>query len=106
MVSVILAGIFGIVGMGAGMLMIGPAVYIMKFFEWLCKLNKKINFAVYTAGRPEMFRIIAYYFLLIIIVYLVIEKKKWISEEEMLDIIAIAESTPGPRIVKLALPSI
>lgn len=77
MVSVILAGIFGIVGMGAGMLMIGPAVYIMKFFEWLCKLNKKINFAVYTAGRPEMFRIIAYYFLLIIIVYLVIEKKKY-----------------------------
>ena len=32
----------------------------------------------------------------------VIEKKKWISEEEMLDIIAIAESTPGPIAVNSA----
>ena len=32
----------------------------------------------------------------------VIEKKKWISEEEMLDIIAIAESTPGPIAINSA----
>lgn len=30
---------------------------------------------------------------------IVIEKKKWITEEEMLDIIAIAESTPGPMAI-------
>lgn len=32
----------------------------------------------------------------------IIEKKKWLSEEEMLDIIAIAESTPGPISVNTA----
>ncbi|MGI6377462.1 chromate transporter [bacterium] len=31
-----------------------------------------------------------------------IEKKKWISEEELLDIIAIAESTPGPIAINTA----
>mgnify|MGYP000981831849 CR=1 FL=1 len=32
----------------------------------------------------------------------VIEKKKWINEDEMLDIIAIAESTPGPIAINSA----
>lgn len=32
----------------------------------------------------------------------VIEKKKWISEEDLLDIIAIAESTPGPVAINSA----
>lgn len=32
----------------------------------------------------------------------IIEKKGWISEEEMLDIVAIAESTPGPISVNTA----
>jgi chromate transporter len=32
----------------------------------------------------------------------VIEKKKWINEEEMMDIIAIAESTPGPIAINSA----
>ena len=31
-----------------------------------------------------------------------VEKKKWISDEDMLDIIAIAESTPGPIAINSA----
>lgn len=33
---------------------------------------------------------------------IVIEKKKWMTDDEMLDIIAIAESTPGPVIINTA----
>ena len=33
---------------------------------------------------------------------IVIEKKKWMTEEEILDIIAIAESTPGPIAINSA----
>ena len=32
----------------------------------------------------------------------VIEKKKWMTDEEMLDVIAIAESTPGPIAINSA----
>lgn len=33
---------------------------------------------------------------------IVVEKKKWITEDEMLEIIAIAESTPGPIAINIA----
>ena len=33
---------------------------------------------------------------------IVIEKKKWMTEEEILDVIAIAESTPGPIAINSA----
>lgn len=33
---------------------------------------------------------------------IVIEKKKWMTEDEMLDVIAIAESTPGPIAINSA----
>ena len=32
----------------------------------------------------------------------VIEKKKWLTEDEVLEIIAIAESTPGPIAINMA----
>ena len=31
-----------------------------------------------------------------------VEKKKWVSDEDILDIIAIAESTPGPIAINSA----
>ena len=33
---------------------------------------------------------------------IVVEKKKWLSEEEMLEILAISESTPGPIAINMA----
>ena len=33
---------------------------------------------------------------------IVIEKKKWLTEEEMLEILAISESTPGPIAINTA----
>ena len=32
----------------------------------------------------------------------VVEKKKWLTDDEMIDIIAIAESTPGPLVINTA----
>ena len=33
---------------------------------------------------------------------IIVEKKKWLTDDEMLEIIAIAESTPGPIAVNMA----
>ena len=33
---------------------------------------------------------------------IVVEKKKWLTEDEMLEILAIAESTPGPIAINMA----
>ena len=33
---------------------------------------------------------------------IIVEKKKWITEEELLEIITIAESTPGPIAINMA----
>ena len=33
---------------------------------------------------------------------IVVEKKKWLNEDEMLELIAIAESTPGPIAINTA----
>ena len=33
---------------------------------------------------------------------IVVEKKKWLNEDEMLEILAIAESTPGPIAINMA----
>ena len=33
---------------------------------------------------------------------IVVEKKKWITEDDMLEILAIAESTPGPIAINMA----
>ena len=33
---------------------------------------------------------------------IVIEKEKWLSEDEMLELLAIAESTPGPIAINMA----
>ena len=32
----------------------------------------------------------------------IIEKKKWMDEDEMIDMVAIAESTPGPIAINIA----
>ena len=42
------------------------------------------------------------YVMISLIHSLIVEKRQWISDEEMLDIIAIAESTPGPIAVNTA----
>jgi chromate transporter len=33
---------------------------------------------------------------------IIVEKKKWLTEDEILEVIAIAESTPGPMAINLA----
>lgn len=42
------------------------------------------------------------YAMLALIEDICVEKKKWITHEEMMDIIVIAESTPGPLMVNMA----
>lgn len=61
---------------GMGRFLVAPAVYSVKLFEWICQLNKKISWSVYTAGCPQLIKIFIYYILVIGVLYLVNHCKK------------------------------
>lgn len=78
MSSAIFAGISGIFAINLGKFLIGPAVYIMQFFVWLCRLGEKTGWQSYIAGEPALWKIAVYYIMVIIFIYLS-EKKKLFS---------------------------
>lgn len=75
MTIVMISGILGMlltcISPILGCFTIGPAVYVLKFFEFLCGLWRKNPFAIYTSGRPLAICVIIFYGLIIVFVILV-----------------------------------
>lgn len=63
---------------------------------------KKLWELFYTFFKLGLFTFGGGYAMIPQIKEIVIEKKKWLSEEEMLEILAISESTPGPIAINSA----
>jgi competence protein ComEC len=64
----ILAGIVGVVNMQLGIFVIGGSNYILKFYEWVCKIGSNIPGNLITIGRPNLLQIFAYSLLLILFI--------------------------------------
>ena len=64
MISALAGGIGGLLDLRVGTFMIGPAVYIVRFYEWLCRWNVRIPYASITAGQPKLWQMLIYYGLL------------------------------------------
>ncbi|HKL99177.1 MAG TPA: DNA internalization-related competence protein ComEC/Rec2 [Mobilitalea sp.] len=62
--SSLLAGVVGLLSLRLGVFLIGGANYLLKMYEWLCRLGSKIPYNLYTTGRPENIRIIIFLLLL------------------------------------------
>ena len=62
--SSFLAGIAGMICLPAGVFLIGGANYILKFYEWVCRMGSGIPGNLITTGRPEPFQLFLYAFLI------------------------------------------
>jgi competence protein ComEC len=65
----ILAGIVGIIYMPLGIFVIGGSNYILKFYEWVCRVGSNTPGNLITVGRPDSLLILVYILLLILFVW-------------------------------------
>jgi competence protein ComEC len=66
----ILAGIIGAIYMPAGIFLIGGANYILKFYEWICRVGNRIPGNLVTAGKPSQLQLLLY--LVIVTVFVLV----------------------------------
>lgn len=71
MISALFACILGSVYEAAGKICIGPGVYILKAYEYLCNICLELPNAVWVSGRPESWQIALYYIVLGITLYII-----------------------------------
>lgn len=69
MVSAVAGGVAGILNVCAGSFCIGPGVFVIKLYKFLCTANARIPWAVWVCGRPKAWQIALYYFILAVAVF-------------------------------------
>lgn len=75
----IIAGIAGAVWLPFGIFLIGGADYILKFYEWVCRIGSSLPCSLITIGRPDHLRLLVYAILLAVFVWSVRKYEKWYS---------------------------
>lgn len=77
---VLLSGILGCLcaefSVSLGSFMIGMGSYILRLYEALCNIAKKLPFSTIVIGKPLIVQIVIYYVLLIMMLYLLQRKEK------------------------------
>ncbi len=74
MISALSGGIIGIFSLTLGKISIGSAVFILRFYEWVCRENLRLPWAVWVCGQPKPWQLAAYYILLFSAVTLITRK--------------------------------
>lgn len=75
----ILAGILGVIYLPLGIFFVGGANYILRFYEWICKIGSALPWNLITVGRPGMVQLILYVIILGIFLWIVKRYNKKIS---------------------------
>jgi competence protein ComEC len=71
MLTSILAGIVGAICLPLGIFLIGGTNYILKFYEWICRIGSNVPGNLITVGRPDAIRLYLYAALLLLFLWLV-----------------------------------
>ncbi len=66
----IFAAIVGAIFLPLGVFLIGVSNYILKFYEWVCRLGEALPHHLITVGRPDGMRILLYIVILILFLLL------------------------------------
>ena len=64
MVSGLGAAVTGCLHISAGIFLGAPVHYLLYFFEWFCRLEKKLPLAIWITGRPQKWKICLFYMIL------------------------------------------
>lgn len=75
----ILAGILGVIYLPLGIFFVGGANYILRFYEWICKIGSALPWNLITVGRPGMVQLILYVIILGVFLWIVKRYNKKIS---------------------------
>jgi competence protein ComEC len=67
--SSIIAGLAGAICIPLGIFLIGGANYILKFYEWICRVISSLPGNLLTVGRPDSLRMLLYFILLLLFLY-------------------------------------
>ncbi|HCR41093.1 MAG TPA: DNA internalization-related competence protein ComEC/Rec2 [Lachnospiraceae bacterium] len=70
------AGILGCIFLPFGIFFVGAANYILKFYEWVCRIGAGLPGNMWTVGRPDSMRIFLYAILLLFFVWSIYHKKQ------------------------------
>lgn len=70
MISGIAGACTGCLNVSAGAFAIGPGVLIIRLYEKLCEFNIRLDWAVYTCGKPKIWHITVYFIILALILKL------------------------------------
>lgn len=66
----LLAGIAGIICLPLGIFLIGGANYILKLYEWICRVGSNLPGNMITVGKPDSLRVLLYFSLIALFLYL------------------------------------
>lgn len=61
MVSGLVSAVIGLFSVPAGILAAAPCHYLLEWFEWLCRMERRLPGAVVITGCPERWQVILYY---------------------------------------------
>lgn len=65
----IFAGIAGVIYLPLGVFMIGGANYILRLYEWICRLGSSVPGNLITVGKPDLLRLLLYAALITIFIW-------------------------------------
>lgn len=75
----IFAGIAGAIYLPLGIFVIGGANYILKFYEWVCRIGNLLPGNLLTVGRPGLLKLLIYMMLCILFIMVVKKSEKKVS---------------------------
>lgn len=77
MISAVLAGVAGCFCEGLGVFFMGPATYVIRVYEWLCRIVLQLPAANYITGAPKVWQIALYLGILLLLCVIAACKRKF-----------------------------
>ncbi|HHV11949.1 MAG TPA: DNA internalization-related competence protein ComEC/Rec2 [Clostridiales bacterium] len=75
----IFAGILGVVYLPLGIFCVGGANYILKFYEWVCRVGSALPGNLVTVGKPGALQMVLYIILLVLFCW---TSNRWAARDE------------------------